>query len=167
MNVDFLKNLTAFLVLLLVQVLVLGHIHIFDCATPMLFVYFGLRMRRGRQRWEILLWNFALGLAIDMFTNTPGVGAASMTLVGFVQPYLLELFLSRDAAEDLLPSIATLGIGKYVVYSLILTVLFCLCYFSLEAFNFYNWVPWLASVSGSTIITYILVLVVDNLRQNR
>lgn len=167
MNIELVRKLTAFVVLLLVQVLVLGHIHIFDCATPMLFVYFAVRMRRGHARWEILLWNFALGLSIDLFTNTPGVAAAAMTLVGFVQPYLLELFLSRDATEDLLPSLRVLGLTKYAVYSFILVFLFCLTYFSLEAFNFYDWVQWIACVGGSTLITYLLLLVIDNLRKSR
>lgn len=167
MNIELIRKITAFAILLLVQVLVLGHIHIFDCATPMFFVYFALRTRRGYPRWAILLWNFALGLAVDLFTNTPGVAAASMTLVGFIQPYLLELFLSRDAAEDLMPSMASLGVAKYAAYSLTLVLLFCLCYFSLEAFNFNDPVLWSLCVGGSTVLTYILVLVIDNLRQAR
>lgn len=167
MNIELIKNLTAFVVLLLAQVLVLGHIHLFDCATPLLFVYFALRTRRGVPRWATLLWSFLLGLAVDMFTNTPGVAAASMTLVAFVQPYLLELFVSRDSAEDLLPSVSALGVGKYAAYSLILIFLFCLTFFSLEAFNFYNWPQWLACVGGSTTLTYVLVFAVDNLRGGR
>lgn len=165
MNMDFLKNLVFFLVLLLAQVLVLNHIHLFDCAMPMLYVYFALPVRRGTPRWAILLWCFFMGLGIDSFSNTPGVATAAMTLVGFLQPYLLELFVTRDSAEDLLPSPRTLGLGKYVTYTVMLVLVYSLSYFTLEAFNFYNWLQWLACVGGSFVLTAVLILVIENLRR--
>ncbi len=42
-----------------------------------------------------------MGLCVDVFANTPGVAAASMTAVGLLQPYLFELFVPRDSADDL------------------------------------------------------------------
>lgn len=42
-----------------------------------------------------------MGLCIDVFANTPGVAAASMTFIGLLQPYLFELFVPRDSADDL------------------------------------------------------------------
>lgn len=47
MNIDFFKRLLLFLALLLVQVLVLNNIHLFDCATPLLYVYFVVSFQRG------------------------------------------------------------------------------------------------------------------------
>ena len=46
MNIDFFKRLLLFLALLLVQVLVLNNIHLFDCATPLLYVYFVVSFQR-------------------------------------------------------------------------------------------------------------------------
>ena len=42
-----------------------------------------------------------MGLAVDMFNNTPGVAAASTTLIGFLQPWLIELFLPREAEDNI------------------------------------------------------------------
>ena len=39
MTVGVLKTLGTFLVFLLVQVLVLNHVHLFDSATPLLYIY--------------------------------------------------------------------------------------------------------------------------------
>ena len=39
MAVGVLKTLGTFLVFLLVQVLVLNHVHLFDSATPLLYIY--------------------------------------------------------------------------------------------------------------------------------
>ena len=167
MNLNILQNIGFFIILLLAQVLVLNHIRLFGCATPLLYVYFLLPTHRGQQRWATLLAGFALGLAVDMFSNTPGVAAASMTLVALLQPYLLELFVPRDSADDLRPSFFTLGVSKYVSYTIIMVVVYCVTFFTLETFNFYNWLQWLCSIGGSAIITVILILVIENIRRRK
>ena len=50
MNVELMKGLVAFIVVLLAQALVLNHIHLFGCATPMVYVYLVLLFRRGYAR---------------------------------------------------------------------------------------------------------------------
>ena len=167
MNLDFIRNLAFFAVLLVVQTLVLNHIHLFGCATPLLYVYFALAIRRGQPRWATLVWCFALGLAVDVFSNTPGVGAASMTLVALAQPYLLELFVPRDSADDLRPSPLTLGVSKYISYVVILVVVYCVAFFAIEAFNLYNWLQLVSCVGGSAVVTIVLVLVIENIRRKK
>ena len=154
-----------FVVLLLTQALVLNQVHLFGCATPLLYVYYVLPVRRNQPRWVTLLLCFALGLCVDSFSNTPGVAAASMTLVALLQPYLLMLFIQQDSPDDLRPSMKVLGPMKYVSYTIILVLVYCLAFFSLEAFNFFNWLQWLASVGGSALLTIVLILVIDNLRK--
>lgn len=165
MNIDFLKRLLLFLGLLLAQVLVLNHVHLFDVATPLLYIYFVVSFKRGYPKWAILVWSFLLGLCIDVFSNTPGVAAASMTLAAALQPYVLELFIQRDNDDDVVPSVYTLGVGKYTLYALILTFVYCLAFFTVETFSFFNWLQWILSVSSSTALTLLLVVVVDNLRR--
>lgn len=167
MNLNFIRNIVFFIILVVIQALVLNHIRLFGCATPLLYAYFVLPMQRGQGKWATLLWCFAMGLAIDIFSNTPGVASASMTIVGMLQPYLLELFVPRDSAEDLTPSFRTLGVSKYVSYTVILVFLMCLAFFSLEAFNLYNWMQLVTSILGSTVLTAILILVIENVRNRR
>ena len=38
MSLDWIKNLVFFAVLLLAQALVLNYVHLFNCATPLLYV---------------------------------------------------------------------------------------------------------------------------------
>ncbi len=165
MSTDILKRAAMFVVLCLVQVLVLNQMHLFGCATPLLYVYMALVFPLSCPRWAILLWCFMLGLVIDAFSNTPGLASASMTLVGLVQPYLLRLFVPRDASEDIVPSMATIGIGKYLNYAFLLVLLHCLCIFLLEAFSFFNWSHWLECVGGSTAITFLLVVTLESVRR--
>lgn len=159
------RKLLFFILLLLTQVLVLNRIHLFDCATPMLYVYIMLLFRRNYPRWGILVWGFTIGLCIDIFSNTPGVAAASLTLLGLLQPYILMLFVQRDSPDDLQPSMNTLGVGNFIYYTIIVVLLYCTVFLTFETFNFFNWIQWLEGVGGSTAITVAIILVIENLRK--
>ena len=162
MTIDLFKQLGAFVVLCAAQALVFNRIHLFGCATPLIYIYMILKLRRNYRQWGALLWSFALGLTIDAFSNTPGVAAASLTLIGAVQPYFMRLFVQRDAAEDLKPSIHTLGFTKFCFFTFCLTLLYCTVFFVLETFNFFNWVQWLLQVGGSTLVTFVMIITFDS-----
>ena len=138
MSLDWIRNIVFFVVLLLAQVLVFNHVHLFGCATPLLYVYYVLPVRRNQPRWVTLLLCFVMGLCTDSFSNTPGVATASMTLVGLLQPYLLTLFVQQDSPDDLRPSMKVLGTMKYVFFTIAIVLTYCLAFFSLEAFNYNN-----------------------------
>lgn len=165
MSIDFLRRLFVFVLLCLAQALVLNRIQLFHCAMPLLYVYLAIVFPRNYPRWAILLWCFAMGVCVDAFSNTPGVAAASMTLVGVLQPYLLELFLPRDAEEEIKSSVKALGLGKFSTLASILTLLYCLVFFAIESFNFFNWLYWLECVAGSTLITLVLILTLESVRK--
>ena len=165
MNIAWLWNALMFLVVLLVQALVLNHIHLFDCATPFLYVYMVLLFRRNYPKWAILLLSFVRGLCVDVFSNTPGMASGAMTFIGLLQPYLLLLFVNRDSPDDLQPSMKSLGVAKFVYFTVILTFVYCLLFFTLETFTFFNWLQWIECVGGSTAISVALILVVENFRK--
>ena len=165
MAIDTLRRAAIFLALCLTQALVLNHIHLFNYATPLLYVYFVLIFPRNYPKWASLLWSFALGLSIDMFANTPGVASASLTLVALLQPYLLELLLPRDAAEKMKSSAKELGKGRFLLLTAILVVIYCFVFFTLETFNFFNWVNWLLCIGSSAVLTIVLILTIENMRR--
>ena len=165
MAVDIIRRLIIFVALLLAQVLVLNRIQLFHCATPLLYIYFVIIFPRRYPRWAILLWSFALGLCVDMFNNTPGVAAASTTIIGFLQPYLIELFLPREAEDDIKSSAQTLGVGHFISLSAILVIVFCLVFFAIELFSFASWTYWLQCAGGSALLTFILIMTLESLRK--
>ena len=167
MNIGVLKGIGAFVLLLLAQSLVLNHIHLFGCATPLLYVYLVTLFRRDFPHWTILVASFTMGLCVDIFSNTPGLAAASMTLIGLLQPYLLTLFLPRESPDDLAPSMRSLGVVKFIWYALIIVLVYCLAFFALEAFDFDNWLHWLMNVGGSFLITSVLLLTIEFFRNSK
>ena len=165
MTIDTLKRIGTFILICLAQVLIFNNIHLFRVATPLIYIYFVIMFPRNMSKWSILLWSFFMGLVIDMFTNMPGVASASMTLIAAIQPYWLELFIPRDADEALIPSVKTLRWGTFLTYSSLLVIIFCLTYFSLEAFNFYNFFYWLQCVLGTTLLTIILIASFETIKK--
>ena len=165
MNVDFLKRLLWFAVLTVAQVFVLNHIHLFAIATPLLYIYFILLFPRNYPKWAILLWGFAMGFIIDTFSNTPGVAAGSMTLIAVLQPFVLQPFIPRDSIENFQAGMDTLSIPQYTWYVALLTLIYNVVFFSLEMFSFFNVLEWLQCIGGSTLLTLILILVVENVRR--
>ena len=165
MKIEAIRHLLTFIILCLVQVLVLNHVNLLDCATPLLYVYFIMLFRRGYPKWGILLWSFLTGLCIDVFSNTPGVAASSATLLGLLQPYLLNMFIQRDSADDLAPTIRTLGATRYFYYTLSCVFVFNLFFFTVESFSFFNWLQWAKNIGGSTALTVVLILVIENVRK--
>jgi rod shape-determining protein MreD len=157
MSIDFLKRTVLLVVFVLAQALVLGRIHLFHYATPLLYVYFVTLFPRNYPKWGVLTWAFVMGLTVDMFFNTPGVAAASLTAVAAIQPYFYALFVPRDAAENLEPSLLNLGPTKYSYYIVTLVTVYCLLFFTLELFSFDNLFEWLMCVVGSTLITLLLI----------
>lgn len=164
MNYDFFRLPLLFIILCILQVFVFNHIQLFGCASPLLYVYFVLTMKKGTAKWGMMTWAFALGLLLDTFSNTPGVTAASMTLAAMAQPYLLDLFITREGDSELTPSMSTIGIKPFFNFSLVMVGGYCVVYFTLEMFSFLNWGRWLECVLGSTLVTLALVLAIDRLK---
>ena len=162
-----LNRLLMFVVLLAVQALVLNHVWLLNVATPLLYVYFAITFPRNTEKGEVLVWCFFLGLLIDIFSNTPGLAAGTLTLIGMTQTYLVELFVPRDSVENLEVSAATLGWGKFSMLSGILTLIYCLLFFILEAFNFFDWQLWILRAVFSTVLTLLLMLAIESVRSRK
>ena len=167
MTTDFLKRIVLFLVFVLAQALMLGGIHLFNCATPLLYVYFVMMFPRNYPKWALLLWSFTMGLLIDVLFNTPGLAAASITLIAAIQPYLLEAFTTQDSAENLEPTLKTLGWEKYTVYAVMTVLIFCVVIYSLEMFSFFNLLHWAMCVIGSTLITLVFIFTFEIARSKK
>ncbi len=164
MKIELVNRLVMFLALFLAQVLILNHVHLFGVGTPLLYVYFAVTFRRHFPKWLILVSCFLLGLSIDIFSSTPGLASTVLTLVGLAQPYLLELLVPRDSAVDLESSVKTLGFSKFATLSGLLTLLYCLVFFALEAFNFFDILLWLARSLVSAVLTMVLLLAIESVR---
>ena len=167
MALDTLRRAFILLIFGLAQALLFNRIQLFNCATPLLYVYFVIMFPRNYPKWALLLWSFALGLIVDMFANTPGMATASLTAVGALQPYMLELLLPRDPEENHESSVYALGWGRFFMLSLTLSLFHCLLFFTIELFTFFDWTHWLLCIVSSTVLTMMLIMAFEAYRSHR
>lgn len=166
MGLLYLKRIAWLAGLILLQVLVLNHIHIGGVATPFLYVYFLLVLNQDINRYALLLLGFVLGLATDVFLDTPGINAAASTLLAFVRPFLLHLFISRDSAEDMEPGLRTMGIGAFSGYVMSALFVHHATLLLIETFSLFDGVALLIKILSSMLLTYGCVIAVEYIRKN-
>lgn len=162
-----LTRIAWFVGLVLVQVLLLNKIWLFGLATPFIYIYFLLVLDKDIDRNALMVMAFTLGLAVDVFSNTPGVNAAASVLVAFIRPGLLRLFSPRDEYENFEPGIYTLGVWAFVRYVSVAALLHHAVLFFLEAFSLVNAGYLLLRVFCSALLTVMLVMTIEFLRHKR
>lgn len=161
----FMSRIGWFVALMFLQALVFNHVHIFGYATPMPYVYFLLILPSNTPRWLYVLSGFMLGLAIDILTNTPGMASGAMCLLGLIVPLLLRAFSPSDKNESFIPSHKEMewsAFGKYAFFSVFI---YCLVFFSFEAFSFFDWQILLINILGSTLLTTLFVFAMELIRK--
>lgn len=160
-----LSRIAWFLGLLLMQVLVFNHVHFMGYATPMPYVYFLLILPSDTPRWTYVLASFVLGLCIDLFTNTPGMAASSLCLVGLITPWLLRLFSPSDQDEETFtPSLKTLKWSGFLRYAFCAVFVHCTMFFTLEAFSFFDWQILIINIAGSALLTLLFITAMEVIR---
>ena len=166
----FLRQLWLTIIVLAMQVMILNHVHICGYATPFICVYPLLVMPLSTPRWSKLLWGFAIGLVQDMFANTPGMMAATLTFIAMVQPRLLTLLGGVDGDddddEDTQPSISKLGAFAFIRYALGTVLLQCIVFYLLEIFSFFSIADTLINIFGSTALSLLIIWVIESIRSN-
>lgn len=164
MSVNIIRNTVFAIILIVLQAAVLNNIRLFGYAVPMMTVYFLLPTPRIQPQWQTIIAGFLVGLATDICSNTPGVGAAAMTLAALLQPYVLQIFLIQDTDAANIPSVRSLGGAKYFLYAAIVIAVYCLAFFTIDAFNFYNPARWLLNTGSSYLLTLFLIIIIENAR---
>lgn len=152
-----------FLGLAMLQVLVLNQMHILGYATPFLYIYFILKLNTRIGRNALMLWAFTLGLLIDMFGNTPGMNAASATILAFSRTSILRLVTLRDMDEGFRPGFRSMGVSSFLRYIFLASSLFCFVLFLIDTFSFYDLPVLLLKILSSIISTMLCILCVEML----
>ena len=152
---------------ILLQVMVFNHIHIMGYATPMPFVYLLLMLHSHTERWIYVVWGFAVGLIVDVFSNTLGVCAAAMTFLGLVAPLLRDAFMPADRGEDgITPSPRSMQWSGYLRYAATTTILFTSVFYVMECFSFFDVVRLLIHIATSSALTLLIICSIEHIRQN-
>ena len=108
-----------------------------------------------------------MGLAVDIFSNTPGVAAASMTFAAFVQPSVMNALELKEGIEGTTQGFRTMGRWAYVRYAALVISLHHLVYFVLEYFSYFSVWALLCSFVSSWALTLITCVAFESLRSSK
>lgn len=157
------RRFGTFVFVALIQILFLNRISLFGYVTPLFYIWLIVKFDSYMKRAVMLLWAFFLGLVLDMFSGTPGLNAASSTLLAMVQPGIVKMFVQTERYEQLFPSSATMGGRQFAGYLLIMTVLHHTVYFILRSIPLGDWSVLVLKVVFSTLLTFIFMIVAERL----
>lgn len=163
MTITYLHKIGWLVALVLLQVLILNNLHIGGYATPFLYLYLILKFEADVPANRLMLWAFCLGIIVDIFSDTPGLNAASTVLIAFIRPTLLRLFVPRDLQDTFIPSIRSMGITSFLKYTITAILVHHTVLFSLEAFSFAHLPALLIRITSSTLFTMLCVLAIEML----
>lgn len=157
MTRTYLNLLLLFLVLLFLQVGVFNSIHLFGVATPILFVYFILKLPAEMNRNLVLLLAAFSGLLIDLFTFTLGLNMLALTVVGFFRYYMIKLFGPREVFENMLPSISSFGKTQFLAYCGVLLFVDLLFLFGVESLTLFNPIRFILQIMSSFLLSLLIM----------
>jgi rod shape-determining protein MreD len=152
------QNIILFIVLILAQVLVLNNIQFLGFINPYIYVLFIISLPVSLPRWLTLILAFAMGILIDVFSNTLGMHAAAAVLIAYARSFIIKLFTSIDEGNNPTPSFHTFGVGAYIKYIFVMVFLHHATLFYLEAFSFSHFWLILFKTLLSSTITILIIL---------
>ncbi|MFT3846665.1 MAG: rod shape-determining protein MreD [Lacibacter sp.] len=161
---NLLRNIIRLVLFILVQFFVLYKIPpLHQYITPYIYFLFILWLPFNISRYALLLVSFITGLSLDFFTKTPGLHAAACVFIGYIRPYLINMLMPQQGVEFNYkePSATSIGLSQYVTYASLLTLFHHTVLFSIEAFQFGNILYLVLKTLGSTIISLLLIAVVE------
>jgi len=161
---DLFKYIIILIILFLCQVFVLDKINInfylLNIIHPFIYFYIILIVP-NIPKWIYLISAFLLGIFIDLVYSTPGVNASAMVCLAYIRDWVLYRVFEGDRNEIAYPHIAFLGLRKFLIFTFYCTIIYqtistFLAVFSFSSINYTLW-----TIILNTIMSMILVLIVD------
>ncbi len=161
MKLKWIYEFFLFVLLILVQVLLLNRISLLGMATPILYVYFLIKLPLGRSPFYVIISGFLMGLIIDMFLNTPGMNAAATTIVAMFRKPILNLFYDRDLFDEFVPGIHV-ETSSFIRFTIFIVLMHLTLLFFIESFTLFNLKNTVIRILTSSFVSILIILALDS-----
>ena len=162
MNRTALTLLIWSIVLIHAQALVFNHVCLFGVAVPLVFVYILVKLPINMAKEWLFTAAFAVGLIIDIFSDTLGMNALACTLTMAFRRQIIRMYVARDEElPDPYPGLKSFGTFTFIKYVLTFTLTYCVLIFFIESFSTHNLTQILLRIAFSTLLTSMLILGID------
>lgn len=163
MNIrNLLSNVLLILFLGAVQILFLKNLALFGVAFVFVYLLGILVLPISIKTTPLLLIAFILGLSVDVFYETIGMHAAAATMLAFVRPLWLRATSPTGGYVDTEePSLNEMGLVWFLTYSIPLIFVYSLVFFTADQWGTSGFLGVLNKSLFSSILTCLLVILVQ------
>ena len=155
-------DITKFVGLILLQVLIFDNFLLFGYLNPYVYIIFILFLPSTINRSLLLLIGFILGLSIDLFNDTGGVHAAATLVIAFLRPFILRISFGLSYDYNTL-NISKADFKSQLLYISLMVAIHHLCLFSLEYFNTDFFIKIVKNTLFSLVLTEVFILILVKL----
>ena len=168
MNSIISTNITRFIILILVQVLVLNNINFLGYINPYIYILFIILYPIKNNRLLFIFLSFLLGLTADLFLDSGGIHAAACVTIAYIRPVILKSVFGAIYDHQTIKFSST-DFGQRLTYFSIIILIHHLILFSLEIFNTSKLILILKKSLFSSIFTILLCILITILfsRKNK
>jgi rod shape-determining protein MreD len=161
---EWIKLILRSIIILVLQVTIFDRLQIQGWGYPMMYLVLLLNIPTQIPRWAEMLIGMLVGIIIDICNNSMGVHMAACIALSFIRPILL-----KNAVQDIERikgeiNSQTIGFAEYIKCTIILTLCHHFMIFMLEAWSLQNWWMIIIQTLFSSILTIILILGYDLLK---
>lgn len=159
MNSAVIINIIRFVLLLAAQVIIFSNLNFAGFISPFPYILFIILYPVDANKMGLLGAAFALGIIMDMFSNSGGVHAASCLVLAYVRPSIFKFSfgLSYEYQTIRINDVLTPERFSFILLSV---VIHHFTLFVLEVFRISNILDILLRTVLSTIFTIILSIIV-------
>jgi len=161
------SQILIFVFYLLLQIFFVRQLVLFDYAFCFVYVASIILLPFEINKMTLILLGFVAGITVDIFYNTIGANAASMTLIAFVRPAVIGVLApQRGYDERQTLSLNSMGLSWFITYATTLIFIHHFVLFLLEASDWELFFPVMLKVICSTIFTTIIVVIIQFFRRD-
>ncbi len=163
----YINHILWFIMLVFIQVIFLNNVQVSGFINPFLYIIFILWLPIETPNWLLMVIATITGLFIDLFSHTLGMHMSACIFLSFCRPYILNLLAPRDGYEsNLSPNIQNFGFSWFLTYACILTLLHHIFLFFVEIFRFNEFFSTLGRALLSSVMTLVLIFILQLFRYN-
>lgn len=159
---NYFINIIRFALLVIVQVLVFNRLNFFGFINPMVYIMFLYWYPIKENRAAFLGLGFLLGFAIDFFSDTMAIHAASTVTIAYLRPAIMR-FVFGVNYEFQSFRLGNTTKAQQITFLALLIVVHHLIFFTLEFFSLANILLILKKVVAIGMATLVLCLLFGSL----
>lgn len=150
--------------MILLQSVIFNKIVLFGVATPMVLVYFIVKLPVKMNNLLVLTFAFLLGLSVDVFANTLGMAALACVLTAYIRTPLLRLFYGYDNdANNYIIGLRRGSVENFMKFISVIVTIYCAIIFITQAFTLFNMWELLLKIISSAVVTVLLIIAFESI----